>query len=190
MSPRNESQTPTGIYRTWWKEASIYQIYPSSFQSHSSNSPTGTIRGITSRLSYIQSLGTDTVWLCPILASPQIDMGYDISDYRDIHEGYGTMEDHDELIQELHARKMKYVMDLVVNHTSDQHEWFKKSRSSRDKGNECRDWYIWRPAKYDKDGQRQPPNNWLSYFGGNIITLFSILPCPHPSPMASFSPMA
>ncbi|ERF75323.1 hypothetical protein EPUS_00115 [Endocarpon pusillum Z07020] len=167
MSPRKESQTPTGIHRTWWKESSIYQIYPSSFQSHSPNRPTGTIRGITSHLSYIQSLGTDTVWLCPILASPQIDMGYDISDYRDIHEGYGTMEDHDELIRELHARKMKYVMDLVVNHTSDQHEWFKKSRSSRGKGNEFRDWYIWRPAKYDNGGQRQPPNNWLSYFGGS-----------------------
>jgi glycosidase len=111
------------------------------------------------------------VWLSPILASPQIDMGYDISDYRDIHKGYGTMEDHDELIHEVHARGMKYVMDLVVNHTSDQHEWFQKSRISKDKDNEYRDWYIWRPAKYDREGKRQPPNNWLSYFGGTITSL-------------------
>jgi glycosidase len=165
------SQSATGVQRTWWKEASIYQIYPSSFQSHSPTSPTGTIRGIISRLSYIQSLGVDMVWLSPILASPQIDMGYDISDYRDIHKGYGTMEDHDELIREVHARGMKYVMDLVVNHTSDQHEWFQKSRISKDKDNEYRDWYIWRPAKYDREGKRQPPNNWLSYFGGKITSL-------------------
>lgn len=165
MHSPNPLQTPTGIRRAWWKESSVYQIYPPSYLD-STGTGTGDIPGIISRLSYIQSLGVDIVWLSPILASPQIDMGYDISDYRDIYRPYGTMEDHDQLIAGLHARGMKYVMDLVVNHTSDQHEWFQRSRSSKDESNEFRDWYIWRPAKYDEDGARQPPNNWLSSFGG------------------------
>jgi glycosidase len=159
------SQQNPFIPRAWWKESSVYQIYPSSF-SDSNGTGTGDLRGIISRLDYIQSLGVDIVWLSPILASPQVDMGYDISDYRDIHRPYGTMEDHDDLIKGLHDRGMKYVMDLVVNHTSDQHEWFKKSQCSKDKTNKFRDWYIWRPPKYDTSGQRHPPNNWLSYFGG------------------------
>ena len=92
-------------------------------------------------------------------------MGYDISDYRDIHRPYGTMKDHDELIKGIHDRGMKYVLDLVVNHTSSEHEWFKESR--KNKTNKYRDWYYWRPAKYDQDGKRTPPNNWEAYFGGS-----------------------
>lgn len=153
--------------RAWWKECVVYQIYPSSFKSSSSASGHGDLRGIISQLDYIKALGVDIVWLSPILASPQVDMGYDISDYQDIDPRYGTMADHDALIKGLHERKLKYVMDLVVNHTSDQHEWFKQSRSS--KGNPYRDWYFWRPAKgMDENGKRIPPNNWRGSFGGSV----------------------
>jgi glycosidase len=153
--------------RAWWKESVVYQIYPSSFKSSSSTSGHGDIRGIISELDYIKGLGVDIVWLSPILASPQVDMGYDISDYKDIDPRYGTMAEHDALIKGLHDRKLKYVMDLVVNHTSDQHEWFKQSRSS--KNNPYRKWYIWKPAKgVDDKGKRIPPNNWCSAFGGSV----------------------
>ncbi|OBT83986.1 hypothetical protein VE02_08024 [Pseudogymnoascus sp. 03VT05] len=154
--------------RAWWKEASVYQIYPASFKD-SNGDGIGDIPGITSELDYLKNLGVDLVWLSPILQSPQVDMGYDISDYRNIHALYGTMDDHDDLIKGLHSRGMKYVMDLVVNHTSDQHQWFKESRSSKD--NKYRDWYIWKDPKIDADGRPQPPNNWVSYFGGSAWKL-------------------
>ncbi|KAJ5982790.1 hypothetical protein N7451_012890 [Penicillium sp. IBT 35674x] len=150
--------------RAWWKESSVYQIYPASFKD-SNGDGIGDIPGIISQLDYLNDLGVDIVWLSPILQSPQVDMEYDVSDYYSIHPPYGELQDVDKLIQGLHARGMKYVMDLVVNHTSDQHEWFKQSRSS--KTNEFRDWYIWRKPKYSPDGVRQPPNNWGSYFGGS-----------------------
>ncbi|KIW66174.1 hypothetical protein PV04_08375 [Phialophora macrospora] len=162
------------LRRTWWKEASVYQIYPASFKSanctvdQSSGTVKGDLRGIISKLDYIKELGVDIVWLSPILQSPQVDMGYDISDYRAIDSLYGTMEDHDDLIKGLHDRSLKYVMDLVVNHTSDQHEWFRQSRSSKD--NPYRDWYFWRPPRYDADGNRVPPNNWESAFSGSAWT--------------------
>lgn len=162
------------LRHTWWRESSVYQIYPASFKSANSiDDGTGRIhgdlRGVIEKLDYLATLGVDIVWLSPILQSPQVDMGYDISDYRAIYPGYGTMEDHDELIRGLHERGMKYVMDLVVNHTSDQHEWFKQSRSSKD--NPYRDWYIWRPPRYDpKTGERMPPNNWESNFFGPAWT--------------------
>lgn len=105
--------------RAWWKESSVYQIYPSSFKD-SNGDGLGDIPGITSKLDYIKALGIDIVWVCPIYKSPQVDMGYDISDYKDIHAPYGTLEDVDELIKGCHERGMKFVMDLVVNHTSDQ----------------------------------------------------------------------
>lgn len=105
--------------RAWWKEASVYQIYPASFKD-SNGDGLGDIRGIISKLDYMKALGVDVVWTCPIYKSPQIDMGYDISDYKAIHEPYGTLEDVDELIKGLHDRGMKFLMDLVVNHTSDQ----------------------------------------------------------------------
>ncbi|OAL36408.1 hypothetical protein AYO20_04304 [Fonsecaea nubica] len=168
------SAEKTPLRRAWWKESSVYQIYPASFKSanctvdKASGTVKGDLRGIISKLDYIASLGVDIVWLSPILQSPQVDMGYDISDYHAIYPGYGTMEDHDELIKGLHDRGIKYVMDLVVNHTSDQHEWFKQSRSSKD--NPYRDWYIWRPPRYDGDGNRIPPNNWESAFSGSTWT--------------------
>lgn len=114
---------------SWWKETTVYQVYPSSFQD-SNGDGIGDLPGITSRLDYIKSLGVDAIWLSPCFDSPQVDMGYDISDYKKIYPAYGTMEDADELIKGVHERGLKILMDLVVNHTSDQHPWFKKSRSS------------------------------------------------------------
>ncbi|SPQ18476.1 1478d661-a025-4ccd-8bc5-a3f9bd957fc4 [Thermothielavioides terrestris] len=150
--------------RAWWKEAAVYQIYPASFCDLNGDG-IGDIPGILSKLDYLESLGVDVVWLCPVYESPQVDMGYDISDYRAIHAPYGTVQDVDQLIAALHKRGMKLVMDLVVNHTSDQHAWFKESRSSLD--NPKRDWYIWRKPRWDAEGNRQPPNNWASVFGGS-----------------------
>ncbi|KAH0407077.1 glycoside hydrolase family 13 protein, partial [Aureobasidium melanogenum] len=160
------SHTPDAdqVQRAWWKEASVYQIYPSSFKD-SNGDGFGDLGGIIGKLDYIKALGVDIVWCCPIYKSPQVDMGYDIADYKDIDARYGTMEDVDELISGLHRRGLKFLMDLVVNHTSDQHEWFQQSRSSKD--NAYRDWYIWRDPKYDSQGNRQPPNNWSSYFSGS-----------------------
>ncbi|KAK6331250.1 hypothetical protein TWF696_003310 [Orbilia brochopaga] len=149
--------------RTWWKEASVYQIYPASFKD-SNGDGIGDIPGIISKVDYIKQLGADVVWLGPIYKSPQIDMGYDIADYRDIDPQYGTLEDTQQLIEELHKRGMKLVMDLVVNHSSSEHEWFKQSRSS--KNSPYRSWYHWHPGKI-VNGKRAPPNNWLSYFGGS-----------------------
>jgi glycosidase len=162
-TPPSESQTHQ--HRAWWKEASVYQIYPASFKDSNSDG-IGDLPGIISELSYIHKLGVDCVWLSPILKSPQVDMGYDISDYETIDARYGSIEDVDRLIEGLHGRGMKLLMDLVVNHTSDQHEWFRKSRASRD--SEYRDWYFWRKPVYDAEGNRHPPNNWSSYFQGRL----------------------
>ncbi len=143
------------IERKWWKEAVVYQIYPRSFQD-SNNDGVGDIPGIIERLDYIKSLGIDVIWLNPCYESPNDDNGYDISDYRKIMPEFGTMEDFDELLQGVHDRGMKLVMDLVVNHSSDEHEWFQQSRSSRD--NPYRDYYHWWPAE-----KGTPPRRW-SYF--------------------------
>jgi glycosidase len=151
------------VHRAWWKESSVYQIWPASFKD-SNGDGIGDIPGIVSKLDYIKQLGADIVWLCPSYKSPQVDMGYDISDYYSIAPEYGDIGDVDALIQGCHARGMKCLMDLVVNHTSDQHEWFKQSRSSKD--NPYRDWYIWRKPRYDAEGNRHPPNNWVAYFQG------------------------
>ncbi|KAK2600227.1 hypothetical protein QQS21_005023 [Conoideocrella luteorostrata] len=150
--------------RAWWKEGSVYQVYPASFQD-STGSGVGDLKGIISRVDYLKDLGVDIVWLSPIFQSPQHDMGYDISDYRVIDPPYGDISDVDLLRDKLHERGMKLVLDLVMNHTSDQHEWFKESRKSKD--NPYRDWYIWKPPKYDADGNRCPPNNWQSHFQGS-----------------------
>ncbi|OQO12011.1 hypothetical protein B0A48_02650 [Cryoendolithus antarcticus] len=151
--------------QAWWKEAVIYQIYPASFLSTGSGSVPGwgDIKGVISKLDYLKHLGVDIVWLSPIFKSPQADMGYDISDYKDIDPRYGTLEDVDELIAGLKKRGMKVLMDLVVNHTSDHHAWFLESRSS--KSNSKRDWYHWQPPKQTVDGKRIPPNNWASLLG-------------------------
>jgi oligo-1,6-glucosidase len=151
--------------RPWWKDVTVYQIYPASFND-SNDDGIGDIPGIVQKLDYIQSLGVEVIWVCPMYASPQIDMGYDISDYEAVHPPYGTVEDMEILIRETHRRGMKIILDLVINHTSDQHAWFKESRSSKD--NSKRDWYIWRPAVYDKEGNRGPPCNWRSFFSGSV----------------------
>lgn len=152
------------VKRAWWKEAAVYQIYPASFKD-SNGDGLGDIPGIISKLDYIKTLGVDIIWLSPIYASPQVDYGYDISNYKDIYPPYGTLADVDELIKGCHSRGLKFVMDLVVNHTSDQHEWFQESKKS--KANEYREFYIWRKPKYDQNGKRQPPNNWGSMWGGS-----------------------
>jgi oligo-1,6-glucosidase len=148
----------------WWKDGVVYQIYPASYKDSNADG-LGDIPGIISKIDYIQDLGIDIVWLSPMYESPQHDMGYDISDYESVYAPYGTVADVQALVEACHARGMRLILDLVVNHTSDEHAWFKESRSS--KNSEKRDWYIWRPAKYDKDGKRMPPNNWRSYFSGS-----------------------
>lgn len=144
--------------RAWWKESVVYQIYPRSF-CDSNGDGVGDLPGILSKLDYVRDLGVNVIWLSPVYRSPNDDNGYDISDYREIMEEFGTMADFDALLAGIHERGMKLVMDLVVNHTSDEHAWFVDSRSSRDA--EKRDWYIWREPK---DGG--VPNNWGSGFSG------------------------
>ena len=146
--------------RNWWKEAVVYQIYPRSFMD-SNGDGIGDLKGITSRLDYLKELGVDVIWLSPVYQSPNDDNGYDISDYQAIMKEFGTMEDFDEMLAQAHKRDLKIVMDLVVNHTSDEHRWFVESRKSEE--NPYQDYYIWREGK---DGS-QPPNNWGSCFGGS-----------------------
>ncbi len=146
----------------WWKEATIYQIYPSSFYD-SNNDGIGDIPGVISKLPYLASLGIDGIWLSPHYASPQADMGYDISDFEDIYPPYGSLQDCQTLIDECHKYDLKIIFDLVINHTSDQHAWFLESRSSLT--NPKRDWYIWKPPRGSKaDRKPLPPNNWRSNF--------------------------
>ncbi|MCC5803194.1 alpha,alpha-phosphotrehalase [Rossellomorea vietnamensis] len=146
--------------QAWWKRSVVYQIYPKSFYDTSGNG-VGDIKGITAKLDYLKELGIDVVWITPIYKSPQNDNGYDISDYFNIHEEYGTMEDFDELLEEAHSRGIKIIMDIVINHTSTENQWFIESRKSKD--NEYRDFYIWKDGK--EDGSE--PTNWQSKFGGN-----------------------
>lgn len=145
--------------RAWWKECVVYQIYPRSFYD-SNGDGIGDLRGIIQKLDYLKDLGVDVVWLCPVYKSPNDDNGYDVSDYQDIMDEFGTLADWDELLVEMHKRGIKLVMDLVVNHTSDEHPWFQESRKSKD--NPYRDFYIWRPGKNGDE-----PNNWRSFFGGS-----------------------
>ncbi|KAK1599006.1 alpha amylase [Colletotrichum navitas] len=150
--------------RAWWKDGVIYQIYPASFKDANGDG-LGDVPGIISKVDYLKDLGVDIVWVSPMYASPQIDMGYDISDYQDVHRPYGTVRDMEVLIEECHKRGMKLILDLVVNHTSDQHKWFQESRSSKE--NPKRNWYIWKPPRYAEDGTRLPPTNWRSHFSGS-----------------------
>lgn len=142
----------------------VYQVWPASFND-STGDGLGDLRGIISKLGYLNELGVDVVWLSPIYDSPQEDMGYDVSDYNKIYPPYGTMDDMEELIAGLHDRGMKIILDLVINHTSCEHMWFKESCKSR--RGKYADFYIWRDAKIGQDGQREPPNNWGSVFGGS-----------------------
>lgn len=142
--------------KQWWKEAVVYQVYPRSF-CDSNNDGIGDINGITQKLDYLKDLGIDVIWISPIYQSPNMDNGYDISDYKSIMAEFGTMADFDNLLSEAHKRNLRIVMDLVVNHTSDEHEWFVKSKSMPD--SPYRDYYIW---KRGQDGRT--PNNWGSWF--------------------------
>lgn len=144
----------------WWQNAVFYEIYPRSF-ADTNNDGIGDLNGITSKLDYLKSLGVDAIWITPCYPSPQVDFGYDVSDYENIDPMYGTLKDFDRLTSEAQKRGIRVMMDFVMNHTSDQHPWFKESRSSRT--NPKRDWYIWR----DGNGPNQPPNNWVSTFGGS-----------------------
>lgn len=146
--------------KNWWKEAVAYQVYPRSFND-SNNDGIGDLPGMVEKLNYLKDLGIDVIWLSPMYKSPNDDNGYDISDYQDIMEEFGTMEDFNHLLSEVHKRGMKLILDLVVNHTSDEHPWFIESRSSKD--NPKRDWYIWADPK--PDGSE--PNNWESIFNGS-----------------------
>ncbi|MGY0710137.1 alpha-amylase family glycosyl hydrolase [Azospirillum argentinense] len=143
----------------WWQSGVIYQVYPRSFQD-SNGDGVGDLPGIPARLDHLQALGVDALWVSPIYPSPMADFGYDVSDYTGIHPLFGTMEDFDRLLAELHRRGMKLILDFVPNHSSDRHPWFQASRSSR--SDPKRDWYIWRDPAPDGG----PPNNWLSEFGG------------------------
>ncbi|MGV3265694.1 glycoside hydrolase family 13 protein [Cytobacillus pseudoceanisediminis] len=149
--------------KQWWKESVVYQIYPRSFMD-SNGDGIGDLQGIISRLDYLKELGIDVVWLSPVYKSPNDDNGYDISDYQDIMSEFGTMEDWEELLGEMHKREIKLIMDLVVNHSSDEHIWFAESRKSKD--NPFRDYYIWREGRNGKE-----PNNWGSNFGGSAWKL-------------------
>jgi len=157
-----DNKHPVEEYMTdnwlWWRDGIIYQIYPRSFQD-SNNDGIGDLRGIIQRLDHLKTLGVDAIWLSPFYPSPDVDFGYDVSDYTGIDPKYGTMQDFADLIKQAHQRNIHIVVDLVLNHTSDQHPWFVESRSSKD--NPHRDWYIWAEGR----GNR-PPNNWASVFGG------------------------
>ncbi len=149
---------------TWWQKGILYQIYPRSYQD-SNGDGIGDLNGIRRRLDHIQSLGAESIWLSPIYPSPMHDFGYDVADYMAVHPMFGSMCDFDALLSDVHDRGMKLILDLVPNHTSDEHVWFQESRRNRD--NPKRDWYIWRDPAPDGG----PPNNWLSFFGGPAWTL-------------------
>ncbi|MCD2470579.1 alpha-glucosidase family protein [Jiella sp. MQZ9-1] len=154
------SPQPGRPARDWWRGCVLYQIYPRSFQD-SNGDGIGDLAGITRRLGHVASLGVDAIWISPFMTSPMKDFGYDIADYRDVDPIFGTLADFDALVAEAHRLGLKVVIDQVLSHSSDQHPWFKASRSSRD--NHQADWYVWADAKPDGT----PPNNWLSVFGGS-----------------------
>src|SRR4029077_14819663 len=162
LSQQANGQKPEldGEGHPWWQHAVIYEIYPRSF-ADSNNDGIGDLNGITSKLDYLKNLGVDAIWITPCFPSPQVDFGYDVSDYEAIDPMYGTLKDFDHLVNEGKKRNIRVILDFVVNHTSDQHKWFQDSKSS--KIAEHRDWYIWRDAK----GSDLPPSNWLSIFGSS-----------------------
>jgi alpha-glucosidase len=161
-APRTGAQSTAGGTngQPWWKHAVFYEIYPRSF-ADSNNNGIGDLNGIASKLDYLKWLGVNAIWITPCFPSPQVDFGYDVSNYEDIDPMYGTLADFDHLMAEAKKRNIRIILDFVVNHTSDKHPWFLDSRSSRTSAH--RDWYIWRDGK----GPGQPPNNWESTFGGS-----------------------
>jgi alpha-glucosidase len=153
----------TADHRDWWKNAVLYEIYPRSFQDSNADG-IGDLNGITMRLDYLKDLGVEAIWLSPVYPSPQVDFGYDISDYEAIDPQYGSLADFDRLMAEANKRHIRVIMDMVMNHSSDKHKWFLESRSSRN--NPYHDWYVWRDGKGETDTDKgQPPNKWQSYFG-------------------------
>ena len=147
-----------------WREAVVYQVYPWTFNEDKEREPqqgNGSIQGVTEKLPYLKDLGVDAIWISPPYNSPMVDGGYDITNHTDINPSLGTIEDVDELLTRSHELGIRLMLDFVPNHTSDQHEWFQKSRS-REEGYD--DWYIWHSGKVDEHGNRQPPNNWGSVF--------------------------
>jgi len=158
------SGSTPAIDNTWWKHAVIYEIYPRSFQD-SNGDGIGDLNGITQRLDYLQTLGVDAIWISPMYPSPQVDFGYDISDYENVDPQYGTLKDFDRLVEEAGKRNIRVILDMVLNHTSDKHKWFIESASSRK--NPKRDWYVWNDVNPGVNGKPVPPNNWESLFGGS-----------------------
>ncbi|HUE49352.1 MAG TPA: alpha-amylase family glycosyl hydrolase, partial [Steroidobacteraceae bacterium] len=148
----------------WWRNAVIYEIYPRSFQD-SNGDGVGDLNGITQRLDYLESLGVDAIWIAPCYPSPQVDFGYDISDYQAIDPVYGTLADFDQLLAEAGRHKIRVILDMVLNHTSDRHPWFVEAASSRSAPRH--DFYVWSDGRTDAAGHRLPPNNWVSLFGGS-----------------------
>jgi alpha-glucosidase len=160
ITAQTRGKTVDAAGHQWWQNAVFYEVYPRSF-ADSNNDGIGDLNGITSKLDYLKGLGVDAIWITPCFPSPQVDFGYDVSDYENIDPMYGTLADFDKLVNEANKRGIHIILDFVVNHTSDQHPWFLDSKSSRTSVH--RDWYIWRDGK----GPGQPPNNWLSTFGGS-----------------------
>jgi alpha-glucosidase len=160
LAAAQTSKTANGEGSPWWQHAVFYEIYPRSF-ADSNDDGVGDLNGIASKLDYLKELGVDAIWISPCFPSPQVDFGYDVSDYENIDPMYGTLADFDNLAKEAKKRGIRIILDFVVNHTSDQHPWFLDSKSSRTSAH--RDWYIWRDGK----GPGQPPNNWTSTFGGS-----------------------
>jgi alpha-glucosidase len=156
----SQTQTPDAEGHAWWKNAVFYEVYPRSF-ADSNNDGTGDLKGITSKMHYLHDLGVDAIWITPCFPSPQVDVGYDVSDYENIDPTYGTLTDFDHMVKEGREKGVRIILDFVLNHTSDQHAWFKDSASSRTSLH--RSWYIWRDGR----GPNQPPNNWISIFGGS-----------------------
>ena len=152
----------------WWQNAIIYQCYIRSFYD-TNNDGIGDFRGIIEKLDYFEELGVNTIWVSPHYKSPMDDNGYDISDFYEVSEDYGTIQDVKELISKAHRRGIKIIFDLVLNHTSDEHEWFKIACDpNHPEYEKYHDYYIWQPPKYDESGNRQKPTRWLSWFGGGV----------------------
>jgi len=162
--PAAPAAAPVGASPPWWQNAVIYEIYPRSFQD-SDGDGTGDLRGITQRLDYLQQLGVDAIWIAPMYPSPQVDFGYDISDYENVDPRYGSLADFDRLVLEAGKRHIRVILDMVLNHTSNQHPWFQASASSR--SDPRHDWYIWSDGRQEGGARPAPPNNWVSLFGGS-----------------------
>src|SRR5205807_305630 len=164
-APRSDAHAHTAANPDpWWRHAVIYEIYPRSFQD-SNGDGIGDLNGITQRLDYLQALGVDAIWIAPMYPSPQVDFGYDISDYQNVDPQYGSLADFDHLVAEAGKRHIRVLLDMVLNHTSDQHPWFLEAARSRDSARH--DFYCWNDGRPGPAGQRLPPNNWVSLFGGS-----------------------